>query len=209
IEREGPGYTFEELEAWLAAATPRLRRRPKEGNGHAAAEDPWAAIAAAQGFKPPIDVDARLAEMQFRGHDETAIHPTQLAVTASMLNAGIPVAEIVTAVLEATRIAAGVEGANWDWGREERELRRMCGSWLTKHPELADKPRCDDSEPVVESESEPEAESETESETKSEPKTEAKPQKRKRKGKGKAAVAMVVADGIIELLRQQGYDLLL
>jgi hypothetical protein len=36
--------------------------------------------------KPPIDVDQRLADMRYKGEDETGVHKTQLSVTAALLN---------------------------------------------------------------------------------------------------------------------------
>ena len=138
VAREGC-YTIEELEAWLAIAAPVLRRRPSEkGNGHDQ-DDPWLALAKAQGFKRPIDVEQRLTDMQHRGPGDSAIHLTQLSVTASLLNGGVPVEEVVARVLEATQAAAGADGTSWDWAREERDIRAMCESWAGKHPEIVDR----------------------------------------------------------------------
>ena len=66
-------------------AAPVLRRRNKsDGNGHDL-ENPWLAIADRLGFKPPIDVEQRLAAMAFQGPGESAIHPTQVSVSAALL----------------------------------------------------------------------------------------------------------------------------
>jgi hypothetical protein len=126
------GYTLEELEEWLANATPVLQRRSK-ANGHGG-ENPWLAIAERLGFKPPIDVEQRLAAMTFQGANECAIHPTQLSVSAALLTRGTPVDDVVEMLLEATRAAAGGAGSAWDWGREESDIRDMCATWLVKHP---------------------------------------------------------------------------
>jgi putative DNA primase/helicase len=85
---------------------------------------------------PPIDVAGRLAEMTYHGPGESSVHNTQLSVTAAMLRRGYPVDEVVARVMEATAIAAGREGAGWDWRAEERTVRAMCRSWLEKHPQF-------------------------------------------------------------------------
>jgi P4 family phage/plasmid primase-like protien len=76
--------------------------------------------------------------MQFQGADSAAIHPTQLAVSASLLTHGTPLEEVVEMLLAATRAAAGLAGARWDWQREERDILNMCKTWLAKHPEVVE-----------------------------------------------------------------------
>jgi RecA-family ATPase len=84
-----------------------------------------------------IDVEALLAAMTYQGDDNNGIHTTQLSVSAALLNYPDYDVDTVTQVLlEATRRAAGANGANWDWKREERDIRGMCNGWLHKHPEL-------------------------------------------------------------------------
>ena len=39
-------------------------------------------------------------------------------------------------MLAATQAAAGPFGARWNWQREERAVRAMCETWVTKHPEI-------------------------------------------------------------------------
>ena len=131
IRHSSTTYTLEELEAWLATAKPLLERRPSEKQKR----NPWSELAAAQIVTPPIDVVERLAEMTHHGPGETSIHLTQLSVTAAMLRRGYPVDEVIARVMEATAIAAGREGANWNWRAEERTVRAMCRSWLEKHPQ--------------------------------------------------------------------------
>ncbi len=46
---------------------------------------------------------------------ENSIHTTQLSVTAALLNAGVPLNDVVERVLLATRAAAGEYGARWNW----------------------------------------------------------------------------------------------
>jgi len=78
--------------------------------------------------------------MRHQGPGDSAIHPTQLSVSAALINRGTPVDEVVEILLAATRAAAGDAGRGWSWEREERELRRMCRTWIEKHPEDADEP---------------------------------------------------------------------
>jgi RecA-family ATPase len=86
----------------------------------------------------PVDVDQRLAAMQFGGGDN-GIHATQLSVTASLLGQGIGWNETVATVLRATKdaVAGDPRAAAWDWDEEELGIERMCADWVTKHPELA------------------------------------------------------------------------
>jgi P4 family phage/plasmid primase-like protien len=72
--------------------------------------------------------------MSFGGSGESAIHTTQLAVSASLLSKGHEVGEVVGLLLDATRAAAGDYGVRWNWRREEKSLRLMCEAWLRKHP---------------------------------------------------------------------------
>ena len=62
--------------------------------------------------------------MKYR-HKTNGIHNTQIRVALSLLQAGIPVDEIVERLLTATRRAAGAAGLKWDWDHEEEiEIRR-------------------------------------------------------------------------------------
>ena len=88
--------------------------------------------------KPPIDVEARLAAMQFEGAGEASIHQTQLSVTASLLRTGVALEEATRQVMEATRAAVANDprAAKWNWRREERKIRRMGAAFIAKYPEL-------------------------------------------------------------------------
>jgi hypothetical protein len=97
--------------------------------------DPFEEYGAAHTFVAPIDVERRLAEMQYRGPGETGIHLTQLSTTAALLVRGWRVEDVVVRVLQATREAAGPAGRSWSWRVEARGLRDMCRSWLDKHPQ--------------------------------------------------------------------------
>jgi len=96
--------------------------------------DPFTTLAEKQILIAPINVEERLAEMQYRGPGETGIHNTQLSVTAALLKRGYRINTVIEQVLAATVEAAGREGAGWDWRKEARDLRAMCKSWLAKHP---------------------------------------------------------------------------
>jgi AAA domain len=134
-------YTIKELSEWLTSAEPVLRYKPSaaepaKANGHdPGAENPFL-IYAAEAPRPPIDVEARLACMQYQGVGDTAIHKTQLSVTASLLNQGLLIDEVVDKVIDATIKSAGRAGDSWDWNKEEQVVRRMCEDWQTKHPEI-------------------------------------------------------------------------
>jgi hypothetical protein len=82
----------------------------------------------------PVDVDARLAAMQWQGAGDSSIHLTQLHVTAALTSTGEPVTETVEKVLAATRAAAvgDPDHGRWNWGMERRELERMCFDLVTK-----------------------------------------------------------------------------
>jgi hypothetical protein len=147
IEDRPLRYDLDELEEWLSNTSPLIERKPTaDGNGASGAasasdSNPFLNFADQADTKAPIDVAARLAVMQFQGAGETAIHTTQLACTAALLNRGIPVDEVVDSILQATRVAADDEGARWNWNREEADLRDMCVSWLEKHPDVVPHPK--------------------------------------------------------------------
>jgi hypothetical protein len=108
------------------------RRTRGNGRDHHAPFEPPAE-------KTPIDVAERLAAMCFKGPDDSAIHTTQLACTASLLRAGCTVDHVVAEVLEATRkaVAGDTRAVRWNWAHEELDIRRMCMDFVSgKHPEL-------------------------------------------------------------------------
>jgi RecA-family ATPase len=87
----------------------------------------------------PVEVDERLASMRFKGAGETAIHTTQLQVTAALLRTGSPLEDVVADVLEATcnAVRNDPRAAKWDWRQEEHDIRRMCCDFVGKAPELS------------------------------------------------------------------------
>jgi hypothetical protein len=131
-------YDPADLEEWLTVASPLIQRieRGNVGIPAAASSNPYLEIAKRLGFKPPIDVEQRLAVMSYQGTGDTSIHQTQLQVTASLLSRGEPLEDVVELVLGATRSAAGQFGERWNWRREETAIRRMAEEWLRKNPEV-------------------------------------------------------------------------
>ena len=137
IEACGAGYDITELEDMLDLyGHPLLHYAPGKGpksNGHATNGQAFD-FTAPLSSDGPIDVEARLAAMRFQGVGDSAIHTTQLQVTASLTGAGRPVTETVARVLAAT--AAAVDGdprcANWDWREEELAIARMCYDLINK-----------------------------------------------------------------------------
>jgi DNA polymerase I-like protein with 3'-5' exonuclease and polymerase domains len=125
LERRSERYSVNELAAWLEKRDPPLIARKPNGKDPASGDG-----------QAPINVDARLAAMTYQGGDGSGIHDTQLGVSAALLNRRYTVDEVTQILLHTTRDVAGAAGANWDWGREERDIRSMCAAWLRKHPEL-------------------------------------------------------------------------
>jgi putative DNA primase/helicase len=129
LVNSGRRYELAELGEWLTRfSAPALRRKaPSNGEDR---NDPLVRA----GRQAPIDVEQRLHDMRFGGAGNSAIHTTQISATAALLEHGAKPAEVVAAVLEATRGAAGEAGSKWDWAQEKRDLEQMCATWLDKHP---------------------------------------------------------------------------
>src|SRR5215831_16254204 len=120
-------HELSDLEDWLGMQRPLIPRK-----GAAPPANPFLATDMPNAGGAPVDVDMRLDAMRFQGPGETSIHQTQLAVSAALLNRGVGVDEIVARLLAATWKASGAAGERWDWAREERDIRAMCGSWARK-----------------------------------------------------------------------------
>jgi hypothetical protein len=127
-------FELDDIEQMLSEVSPIVLRklRPAPTSGEI---DPFTAAGELNGYKMPLDVEKRLRLMLYMGGDDACIHGTQVSVTASMLNAGTVVEDVVRLVLEATRLAAGDYGERWNWRREEKAIRGMCDTWLKKHPQ--------------------------------------------------------------------------
>ena len=119
IRDGGERYSLKQLEAW--DQPPVMARRK---SAPVVESNPFLEAARLLSFKAPIDVQARLAAMEFKGDGDTSIHSTQLSVTAALTIAGWDEDDVVETVLEATK--AAVPGRNWNWVAEEKAIRKMC-----------------------------------------------------------------------------------
>jgi P4 family phage/plasmid primase-like protien len=161
LEASWQRYEWQEVQEWLDWQKPVLEapggsasgsgRRPTER----AESNAFLKYAATAGIKPPIDVGARLAAMEYLGVGDSGIHQTQLHVSASLVRHGHADEDIVALLMAATHEAVGLAGAHWNWQREEQNVRQMIRSAREKfgHAEPAEPA----SEPVADSEL-PEAE---------------------------------------------------
>lgn len=128
VLRDGPErYALEQLERWRPSLV--IRRKLNED------ANPFLEVAQLQGFKPPLDVEQRLADMRHHGEGDRAVHATQLSVSASMMSQGVEEDEVVETILAATKLVAG--DVDWNWQKEEAAIRGMCTDWARKHPETA------------------------------------------------------------------------
>jgi P4 family phage/plasmid primase-like protien len=135
IEAHDRRYDLGDLEEWLAEVSPVILRKVRERNPKPGLGDnKWSVFAAQFAFKAALDVEQRLSAMGYMFGGDASIHKTQLAVSASMLNAGQSVDDVVDLLMKATRRCAGEYGPKWNWGKEEKNLRKMCASWIKKHP---------------------------------------------------------------------------
>jgi P4 family phage/plasmid primase-like protien len=208
-------YTLDTLRDWLEIAGPALHRKAKTNGAGEPPTDPFLALARRQGFHLPIDVEARLRDMGYQGPGESGIHATQLSVSASLLSHGEPTESVVATLLDATRVAAGKLGANWNWNREERAIRAMCETWITKHPELAPQqpaePAGVDQVPAAEPDGTPGTDATPDEQPAPSMPDTARPggqKKKKRRAAGAATAVTIIADGVIGEVRQAGCDLI-
>lgn len=117
-------YSLAEIDEWLAAERePVMLRKGKQLN-------PFERMAQEQGFRPPVDVEARLAAMEFEGSDGTSVHETSLSVTAALAAAGLSEDEIIATVLPRIQDLPGT--SHWNWRTEERTLRNMVRDFEVK-----------------------------------------------------------------------------
>jgi hypothetical protein len=135
-------YELDDLEEWFGEQSPTILRkvRPRAITVEQAIEaDPYLAYYKENGFKPPIDIEARLNAMMFMGGkdangNDTSIHGTQIAVAASMVGKGHTDDEIVEVLMAATKAAAGDYGKRWNWRVEEGNIRKDIVKWRKEHP---------------------------------------------------------------------------
>ncbi|HEX2554222.1 MAG TPA: phage/plasmid primase, P4 family [Microvirga sp.] len=213
-------YELGEIEEMLSYVSPVVRRKIKEGaqglSAPSVAANPFLEVAARLGFKPPIDVEQRLSAMAYQGVGETSIHSTQLSVTASLLTKGVGLEQVVDTVLAATRAAAGADGRNWNWTREERAIRRMCEDWQRKNP--TQKPRevtrAHRGDETVHGEAGEASAASASSVFATGTGTvvhleERRKKKVKKETSSPDAIPVIVADGVVETIRRDGGDILL
>jgi hypothetical protein len=136
-------YEIDDLEEWLTMVSPVIQRKPQgngpaQRNGHDEATNPYLAYGNRFSGSQSIDVEGRLAAMAYQGAGDAAIHTTQLQATASLLSHGKTIEETVEIVLAATRVAADEYGSRWNWQREENAIRKMCATWIEKHPDIVE-----------------------------------------------------------------------
>jgi P4 family phage/plasmid primase-like protien len=216
-------YDLEELEEWLSEQSPVMLRVEREIGKTVGEIDPFAEYAKQVGFKPSIDVQARLDAMMYMGAGDSSVHQTQIQCAAAMLSKGTTMEEVVDVLLKATRVAAGAYGARWNWRIEERNIRRDCDGWIKKHPPEEKKKR----EPARETapERKPERKPEREPVPERKPEPVKKPDLKVIDGGGGAAVAQatmpgitkappkdvpsVVVGGLINAIRKDGRDIML
>jgi hypothetical protein len=97
MKASGRTYGQLQIEEWLASRPPPIVTTKVR----AKAEDPFRRLAEAEGYKQPIDVEARLSAMRFKGPGW-----------------------VVEKVFDATM--AAVEGRpDWNWTAERRGLERI------------------------------------------------------------------------------------
>jgi P4 family phage/plasmid primase-like protien len=209
-------YELDDLEEWLTRTAPKIQRKAKPATV-IADDNPFLTAARQLGFKPSIDVEQRLNAMTFGGAGDSAVHTTQLSVSASMLAKGAERNEVVATIMAATVRAAGAYGVKWNWRREERAIEQMCDTWLRKNP--PQQPRSLSSAAVKQDAATLQAARQRDLDVNGAggPATihslaekreqRAKPAKKPRAGGVEAATA--VADGVIESIRRAGHDILL
>jgi hypothetical protein len=90
------------------------------------------------GEKEPVDVEARLAHMQWQGAGNTGINITQRDCSAKMLHEGIAVEEVVAHILEETRRAVARDPTtDWNWDEEKIRVEGLCYRFINQHHELS------------------------------------------------------------------------
>ena len=136
VRYSGKRYALDELESWLSATEILipLKVQPKT-NGH----DRLADALDEKGSGEPVDVGERLTTMRYKGVGLSSIHISQLQCTASLLRSGVGLEETVETVLDATQraVASDPQTADWNWGKEQRDIRKMALAFISKNPELA------------------------------------------------------------------------
>lgn len=190
-------YDIEALEEWLLKTSPLIKRKAMKPY----TADPWSEYAERVMRNAGMDVEKRLQDMRYHGSGDDSIHQTQLHVSASLLNKGAKVDEVVAVLIEATKRAAGSYGEHWNWHREEHNLRDMCKTFMRKHPDVNEKAR-----PAVVSDEQAQA---TVGNNVVNLQTERdKKQRKGKEDKPDGEIASLVA-GTLAVMRERGRDLLI
>jgi hypothetical protein len=135
VQNRAVASCIEELQDWLAEVEHPIFTAKAKTNGAAAplpSNDPWSQF---DGVRAPVDVEARLAAMQFQGPGDNAVHTTELDVMNALLGSGMPLPDAVATVLSAVMKLQPA----WDRGWEERKLRKLGLSFLAKHPDVCER----------------------------------------------------------------------
>jgi hypothetical protein len=131
LEQNDNFYELDDLEEWLSETSPIILRKERPAQQTGAGQDFYSKYGDEHGCKMPVDVEKRLGAMMYMGVGKDSIHDTQLAVSASLLEAGEEIDDIVKLLMDATRIAAGDYGKHWNWTKkgkwsEEYRIHNMC-----------------------------------------------------------------------------------
>lgn len=131
LENTGRVYDYEALCEWLGEQRAVLHATKVAPQKPVIEDDPFVAYARAAGYEPAIDIDQALATMAYGAIGDASIHQTQIRVSASMIGRGYDDDEIVARILAATE-AAAPRDQQWNWTREEREIRKMVSTGRSK-----------------------------------------------------------------------------
>lgn len=139
LESPGTRYEFGDLVEMLDWHRPVIERPvTTDAATPPPVANPYLDAAKRFGLKTPIDVERRLAAMIYLGDGDSGIHQTQLHVSASLIAQGVDPDAIAELLLEATKAACGIAGANWNWKREDRNIRALIetarGKFVTVKP---------------------------------------------------------------------------
>jgi len=102
-------YELDDLEEFLAEASPKILRKDRPPAKTVGEDNSFENYGdkIKNSYKPKTDVIKRLDDMMFMGAGNSAIHETQLSVSASLLGEGESNEDIVSVLMDATRKAAG------------------------------------------------------------------------------------------------------
>jgi hypothetical protein len=135
VIQEAQPVTILDLEEMLdtLGSAPLFTLRPKpKTNGHVHA----AGAPHTPEDHKPINAEERLADMAYKGPGDSAVHRTQLQVSASLLRNGQCVESVVDEMLNRTQdaVAGDRRATDWDWAKERHDIEEMCFSFISKTP---------------------------------------------------------------------------